>query len=275
MKERTHKIYLVTNILNGKKYVGYTSLSIRKRWAQHRADAKRRLYHFSKAIEKYGPENFTIELLAETKNRNQALYELEPFYIRYYNTRNPKRGYNLSDGGDGPIGYRHTEEAKKRISEIVRSRGNKWAKGRKLDPDTIRKLSKDYQIIFPDGREIIISNISRFCRENHLKLTKMIDVAGGGRLSHRGFRCFKIINGKIDYPLYKYVRKTLDNDRRRFSEVTNLRSKTYVITDGHKVFIIKNLNQFCRNNNLNPAHMCAVAQNKRKHHKSFLCRRHD
>ena len=49
---------------------------------------------------------------------NEKIYK-EKFYIRFYETTNPEKGYNISFGGRRTYaGLRHTEEYKKRMSEI-------------------------------------------------------------------------------------------------------------------------------------------------------------
>ena len=56
-------IYLITNNINGKKYVGKTELSIKKRWKQHIKDSKREkceIRPLYRAIRKYGQNNFSI-----------------------------------------------------------------------------------------------------------------------------------------------------------------------------------------------------------------------
>lgn len=57
-------IYKITNMINGKSYIGKTNLSIEKRFKEHCRDSKkercenRPLYS---AMNKYGIENFTVE----------------------------------------------------------------------------------------------------------------------------------------------------------------------------------------------------------------------
>ena len=94
-------IYKITNILNGKIYIGKTSSTIEERWKEHREEATRQnkthrpLYS---AIQKYGIDNFNIEQVEEVPNDKIAC-EREVFWIEYYGSF--KNGYNATKGGDG------------------------------------------------------------------------------------------------------------------------------------------------------------------------------
>ena len=84
------KIYKITNTKNGKVYVGKTN-------------GKREYYFGSgkllkRAIEKYGKESFTIEVIEECSD--DVANEREMFWIRNLNTIVPN-GYNISLGGEG------------------------------------------------------------------------------------------------------------------------------------------------------------------------------
>lgn len=94
-------IYLITNNINNKQYIG-----------QHRTNHINDGYMGSgvalhRAYKKYGLENFTKEILFYTVSKSVdnllcILNALEKFYIRKYNTF--KDGYNMTEGGDGKIG---------------------------------------------------------------------------------------------------------------------------------------------------------------------------
>ena len=91
-------IYLITNLQNGKKYVGQ-SQDIEARWYKHKNALKNNTHVNSPlqyAWNKYGPEAFSFSILEEC-----ALEELdqrECYYIQLYDTYN--NGYNLTVGGD-------------------------------------------------------------------------------------------------------------------------------------------------------------------------------
>lgn len=109
-----YKVYLITNIENKKQYVGITKFSIEERFFQH----TKRGFLLTEAIQKYGEQNFFIELVEEVESAERA-YELEIFYIQKYNTKVPN-GYNLTDGGDGIFGWEASEEYRQECSERVK-----------------------------------------------------------------------------------------------------------------------------------------------------------
>lgn len=91
-------LYKITNVINGKVYIGKTYQSIEERWKEHQKDSQRfstrPLY---KAMRKYGVENFSIESLGQY-NEGQ-LEEKEIEVIEKYNSF--ISGYNATLGGDG------------------------------------------------------------------------------------------------------------------------------------------------------------------------------
>ena len=64
----------------------------------------------------------------------------------------------------------------------------------------------------------------------------------------------------------------LDYDRREKIREKNSQEWEITFPDGH-IEIIKNMLQFCKNNNLNPGHMTEVSKGNRKHHKNFKCKK--
>lgn len=98
-------IYKITNKVNGKVYIGKTVNTVEQRWKEHICESKlnraknRPLY---RAINKYGVDNFYIEVIEESKENNpQFLNERECYWIEYYGSF--KNGYNATIGGDGKV----------------------------------------------------------------------------------------------------------------------------------------------------------------------------
>lgn len=82
-------IYIITNLINKKQYVGKTKQLIEDRFNQHVYLNTNTIIHY--AILEYGKVNFKVELL-ETVNDDIALQK-EKFYINKFNTLYPN-GYN-------------------------------------------------------------------------------------------------------------------------------------------------------------------------------------
>ena len=86
-------IYKITNLINGKIYIGQTKFTVEKRFKEH-AKADSPLGH---AIRKYGKKNFKAEVI-ETCQTFTELNEREIFWIKELNCKVPN-GYNIADGG--------------------------------------------------------------------------------------------------------------------------------------------------------------------------------
>ena len=86
-------IYKVTNLINGKVYIGQTTNTIEERFKQHKKHNK---YLLGLAFKKYGTENFKVEQLEECVA--EMLNKREVHWISYYNSYG--KGYNSNPGGD-------------------------------------------------------------------------------------------------------------------------------------------------------------------------------
>lgn len=94
-------LYKITNIVNGKIYIGKTYIELKERWKAHINDALREdrpnKTKFQNAIRKHGPENFRIEIIGQFEEGELEQKEIE--YIQKYDSY--KNGYNSTLGGDG------------------------------------------------------------------------------------------------------------------------------------------------------------------------------
>lgn len=99
-------IYLITNKVNQKKYVGQTRTTIKERYKKHIKTSRTSNRHLYCAMRKYGIENFIIEELERVENDNQ-LDIREQYWISYYNSY--YNGYNETKGGSGNLQYNYDE----------------------------------------------------------------------------------------------------------------------------------------------------------------------
>lgn len=95
-------IYLATNTINGKVYVGQTKRDIKLRWKEHVLDANnpnRASYsgHLSNAIRKYGASSFIVAEVEECPD--ESLDCRETYWIEHYNSMDKMCGYNATSGG--------------------------------------------------------------------------------------------------------------------------------------------------------------------------------
>jgi group I intron endonuclease len=95
-------VYLITNLVNDKYYVGKTIHTAERRWkehvsaAHHRGSAEAR-YPLHCAIRKYGAAAFSVQVLSESGDTNK----LERLWIEVLDATH--RGYNLTLGGEGVV----------------------------------------------------------------------------------------------------------------------------------------------------------------------------
>lgn len=133
-------IYLITNILTQDTYVGQTSQKLKNRFSNHKSYARQGgKTHLCNAIRKYGEENFIISILEENICNKDILNEKEKFYIKSLQPR-----YNMTSGGGGIIGCKHTEETKLKLS-ISHKNKIPWNKGKKLSKETRDKMSISFK----------------------------------------------------------------------------------------------------------------------------------
>lgn len=120
MRAKVCGIYAIIHTASGKRYIGSSS-SIRDRWHLHRWQLRRGEHHstyLQRAWDKHGEEAFTFEIVEECLV--DLLFEREQHYLDHYSSADPLKGYNtLVKPGSG-LGYRHTDEAKRRMSESQR-----------------------------------------------------------------------------------------------------------------------------------------------------------
>ena len=142
-------IYLITNKLNGKKYVGKTVKSINTRFLQH-CNAPTHTY-IDNALKKYGRKNFSVELLMQCKDDEWKYWET--YYIKFLHTHISEGGYNLSMGGDHnpmedeEVRHRHALVCK---SDAFRNKQRLKSLGRYHTEESRKKMSIVQKQVYSD-----------------------------------------------------------------------------------------------------------------------------
>lgn len=124
-------IYKITNIHNGKVYVGKTS-NVKQRWSEHRRG--KHVGAIQNAFKKYGAESFVFDVLEDNIKTDEDLSRLEIYWIARLGSHGSLNGYNMTLGGEGT---RFSEEMR-----AARSGENSWMYGRKHSEETKARWSK-------------------------------------------------------------------------------------------------------------------------------------
>ena len=108
-------IYITTNLVNGKKYLGQRKYS--KGWESYLGSG----VAFKKALKKYGKENFKREIIIEAETAEE-LNQFEKELSIKYDVVNSDNWYNLCYGDGVTTGYVFSEESKRKMSEKAKGR---------------------------------------------------------------------------------------------------------------------------------------------------------
>ena len=143
-------VYMHTNKINSKRYIGITSQNPIKRWGTKGSKYKKNK-HFWAAIQKYGWDNFKHEILLTNEDYDYAC-AAEKCLIRHYKSNSPQYGYNQSIGGElSSLGAKRSEETRQKLREAnlgrvvpqeIRDRISQTEKGRVFPDDVKKKISE-------------------------------------------------------------------------------------------------------------------------------------
>lgn len=159
-------IYLTTNLINGKIYVGKRKL---KKFSHYYKGSG---VLITQAFQKYGRENFSC-ILIDTAETNEELCAKEQYWIEHYNSRDPEIGYNITAGGEGSIGYKHTDAAKQKMhdAKIGKHLTPEWIEHREASRAGFKHSEETKQKISQANKGHIVSDETR----------KKMSEAGKGR----------------------------------------------------------------------------------------------
>lgn len=242
-------VYLTTNLINGKKYIGQHKSEIFD--TTYKGSGKR----LALAINKYGFDNFNCEMLCECVSKEE-LDEKEAFFIKQHNAVDSKEFYNLVPGGKGKsetgviyitngtenkkvhqeeleyyfsIGFykggpRQTEETKKKRAEANKGKKHPTAgpniskalMGKKLSEEHREKLSKAKK-----GKPFLGKRKSVICVETNMVFDGLCTATKycGGKTSFT--ICTSLKTGRTAYGYHwKYVDKINDENTPNSGEIT-------------------------------------------------------
>ena len=129
-------IYRITNVLNGKIYIGKT-VDTKRRWYNHRYDGSREFPKsiIGKAIKKHGCNNFTFDVIFQCTSEIDINWA-ECYFIQEYDSQiNNNKGYNLSFGGEKTrLGLKASPLTRQRMREAEHPA--RFKPGKSASPET-------------------------------------------------------------------------------------------------------------------------------------------
>lgn len=156
-----YSIYMITNKINGKSYIGFDS-NYPKRIFEHFRESQKtkRNTKFYNAIRKYGWDNFDHCVLYQSKDLNHTLNEMENFFICEFDTFH--NGYNSTTGGER--GFSFLPEVKKKLS--LAAKANPLSEeSRKKISEKLKNVPKSYEQKLKTSNTLKGHSVSETTRE--------------------------------------------------------------------------------------------------------------
>ena len=203
-------IYLLLNKVNGKPYVGQTTQTLKKRLSGHLCGK----LCVDRAIRKYKPENFRCDILKVCYSEAE-LNAWEKFFIAALKTKAPY-GYNLTDGGDGVVGW--TDEIRAKISAARTGKRHTKESRTKMSVAKMGENNPNYGKPFSDERKAKIGASRRL--ESPYK--NLITELEAHNFSYR--RLAELLNSSSPSGISKKIRgiyKFTDEEKAKLVEIFN------------------------------------------------------
>lgn len=185
-------IYIMTNIINGKVYVG-ESINIKNRLRMHRYRDNQVIHA---AFQKYGIENFEVYVEYFPSFSKEDLVELEDKLVIKFDCKVPN-GYNVCERGNDWTGRKHSKEtiskmSKERSGEKHPLFGTKWSKSH------LEKKSK-----------LKITDLDNICELYFNQMLSTVEIGKIYNIGHNAVYRYLIRNGKTPRKVNEYIKPRL------------------------------------------------------------------
>jgi group I intron endonuclease len=194
-------------------------------------------------MNKYGDDQFSFEVIYQSKDKDHTHKVMEPLFIAEYNSI--ETGYNITPGGEGTFGRVITDEMRANLSSKLKG----------------RKMSETQYANYITSKA---NNPNPWIGRRHTDeaKAKISAVQTGRKLSEET---------KSRMSASHVGKAKTDETKARMSAA---QAHDWIVThpDGREE-AVTNMRQFCIDNNLNAGKMTLVSQGKRLQHKGYKCRK--
>lgn len=208
-----YSIYVATNQINNKVYVGFDSC-----WPSRKNDHKSVYLRedspqqvFYRALKKYGWDNFVWEVVYQSTNGYHTLNVMENYFITKYNSyvhADNTNGYNMTLGGEGVLGRKASTEQKQRKSEATSKQHRLMTPEQKLLRATSCSIGQQKR--YSESSDSVITRKRK--SQSHRKRYKIISPAGEEYVADDGLKLFAELNtdslGVTYWQLMNALRRT-------------------------------------------------------------------
>lgn len=241
-------IYITTNHINGKKYIGQKKYDKNNKWKSYLGSG----IALKRAITKYGENNFSKEIIEECETK-EFLDEREIFWINYYNATNNDNFYNIASGGDGGNTIQGFDE--NRLNELKKTHSKLTTESHKNNNFTY-KLTEDVVV------NIIIPRLIN--NDFNSDIAKDLNVSSGTIDDIRHHRTWK-----------KYTDSIVFDDISERKRGMKTKSVTQYSLDGIKINNYKSAAEAGDVVNVNPKMIMDVSSGKKHQCRGYIWRYND
>jgi group I intron endonuclease len=201
------KIYVITNLINKKKYIGLDThkKKPRKRWGDHLSAARNNpVLLIDKKIKQYGFWSFRYEEIYRANNIAD-LEEKEKLFINFFQSDVTLMGYNVAKGGKSVMfGRKHSKESRLKMS--ISRKNSEKAKAATFSLKA--KTSHGFVCVSPTNQVFVLSHegLRGFCAKHKISPQAMHQMARfyakefvrSVYKQHNGWLCFRNKQSYID-----------------------------------------------------------------------------
>ena len=228
-------VYLITHVGDGRKYVGLDSKPPNRLLQHARGTSETPYIH--NAIRKYGAVNFTAQILAAGITEFPVLCALEKSLVAVHNCNTCRGGwgFNMTDGGEGTSGYKHTDEGRAKIGEANRGEKSYWF-GKPKSPEwraAQRERMRKYYAENPEQRAWHSAEQKKYWAENPERRAAYSEMMRGEKNPNHG----KPKSPETRAAMSDSAIKRWADEGQRAAHSESIRGRRLVIIDGKRCLV--------------------------------------